>query len=181
MIPCVVMVGDSRSAVTSLGPDPSQPEMNRKSEILTLQDFTKEEVKGVGITLSREVAVHISGVGGGNRSFWRDWDFSDDDESSQMFAAGWIIDANTRKMVWEMTMENTTGNTAHRECEETITLKQGSYEVYYAAYGFVSQSPVSSYFGNIDRRETRSRQNKSSRYGIGKFFKELFGSDNFNE
>jgi hypothetical protein len=159
-----------------------EPEQKEKTQIAHLEDFTKEEVKGVGITLAKDLSVTISGAGGGDRSFWSDWNFSDDDRSSQMFAAGWIIDAQTRRIVWQMTMENTSGKIAERTCQETITLKRGSYEVYYAAYGFVSRSPFSSSVGNVDRREDRSSKHGSSRSKFEQILKDIItGSDDVQE
>jgi hypothetical protein len=158
--------------------NPCEPEQKEKAQIVHLKDFTKEEVKGIGITLDKDLPVTISGVGGGDRSFWSNWNFSDDDRSSQMFAAGWIIDANSRDIVWQMTMENTSGKTAERACQETITLKRGSYEVYYAAYGFVSRSPFSSFVGNVDRREHHTLKHNDDRSKFGLFLKNIFtGSD----
>ncbi|RPI04594.1 MAG: hypothetical protein EHM64_09445 [Ignavibacteriae bacterium] len=160
----------------------AEPEEQVKTPVVTLDDFTKEEVKGIGITLDKDLRVDISGAGGGDRSFWSDWKMTDDDQSSEMFAAGWIIDATTRTMVWQMTMENTSGKTANRICHETIELKRGSYEVYYAAYGYVSRSPFSSFIGNIDRREHRPSDHESSGSTIGKIFKEIItGSDDLQE
>jgi hypothetical protein len=129
----------------------SQPS-DKGSEIVSLKDFTKEEVRGVGITLSKDLTVHISAVGGGDRSFWSD--AFGNDESDQMYAAGWIIDADTRDVVWDMTMDNTSGRSNRRSCEKDITLKKGSYEVYFMAYGYASGSGVSHWSLNIDRRKT---------------------------
>jgi len=42
-----------------------------------------------------------------------------------MFAAGWIIDADTREVVWEMTMDNTSGREENRTCEDEVKLKTG--------------------------------------------------------
>jgi len=120
--------------------------------IVTLKDFTKEEVRGAGITLSKDLTVHISAVGGGDRSFWRD--AFGGDESDQMYAAGWIIDANTREVVWDMTMENTSGKSDHRTFDNDVSLKKGSYEVYFMAYGFASGSGMSRWSINIDRRKS---------------------------
>jgi hypothetical protein len=130
----------------------------KKGEIVSLRDFTKEEVRGVGITLSKDLRVHISAVGGGDKSFWSDA-FSDNDSQS-MFAAGWILDADTREIVWDMTMDNTSGRANRRTCEKDLTLKKGSYEVYFSAYGYVSGGTFSHISINIDRRKTHRTSNK---------------------
>ena len=123
---------------------------DRESPIVSLKDFTKEEVRGEGIALSKDLTVHISAVGGGDRSFWSD--AFEDNESQQMYASGWIIDADTRDVVWDMTMDNTTGRSNHRTCDDEIKLKKGSYEVYFQAYGYASSPGVGHWSVNIDRR-----------------------------
>src|SRR5512140_3562169 len=108
----------------------------KEAQIVLLKDFTKMEVRGIGITLDKEIKIHISAVGGGDKSVWQD--AFGDKESQQMYAAGWIINAKTRKLVWDMTMDNTSGQSNNRKCDEDITLKKGSYEVYYQAFGYAS-------------------------------------------
>jgi len=125
---------------------------DKGAEIVSLKDFTKEEVRGAGFTLSKDLAVHIAAVGGGDRSFWND--AFNDDESQQMYAAGWIIDADTRDVVWDMTMDNTSGRQNHRTFDRDITLKKGSYEVYFEAYGYASSSGMGHWSINIDRRNS---------------------------
>ncbi|MEX1140193.1 MAG: hypothetical protein WEB33_12730 [Bacteroidota bacterium] len=125
-------------------------------EILSLRDFTDIEVKGAGFSLKNDARIFISGLGGGDRVFWRDvFDAADE---SRMYAAGWIINADTRERVWEMTMDNTSGKTHHRTFEGTIDLKGGSYEVYYAAHGYYRSSTFSTSSTNIDRRTSKNRR-----------------------
>jgi len=119
-------------------------------EILSLKDFTDIEVKGAGFTLQRDTRVHLSALGGGDRVFWRD--VFDDADESRMYAAGWIIDATSRELVWEMTMDNTEGRTHKRSFEGDLDLKRGSYEVYFAAHGYYHSSTFSTSTINIDRR-----------------------------
>ncbi len=147
--------------------------------VLSLRDFSTEEVKGTGFTLSRRASITISALGGGAKVSWDDRDEEDGDRSSAMFASGWIINADTRDIVWEMTPENTSGSTKRREANEELTLEPGSYEVYFAAYGYARRSSMINYSINIDRRDSpHTRRHK----GIGDFFKELFGfGDEFYE
>ena len=125
---------------------------DKGTEIVSLKDFTKEEVRVAGITLSKDLNVHINAVGGGDKSFWSN--LANDNESEQMYAAGWIINADTRELVWDMTMDNTSGRSNRRTCEENLTLKAGSYEVYFMAYGYSSGTNFSHWSANIDRRRT---------------------------
>ncbi len=138
-------------------------------QIVSLKDFTEEEVKGIGIELDRDLKVHISAVGGGDKSMWDNWEMSGNDESARMFAAGWIIDAVTRDVVWDMTMDNTTGRGDKRTCEEEITLKKGSYEIYFQAYGYSYHSAFSNFNSNIDRRQGRRSGSRTFRKFLGMF------------
>lgn len=133
-------------------------------EIISLRDFTEIEVKGSGFTLEKDCKVHISALGGGDRVFWRD--MFDAADESRMYAAGWIINAETRERVWEMTMDNTSGKSHDRTFNGTIDLKSGSYEVYYAAHGYYYSSTFSTSSINIDRR---SNHRKGSWSGVKLF------------
>ena len=138
-------------------PTNSPLQSEAKKYFITLKDFTTEEVKGLGFSLSKDVAVHINAVGGGRKNTWKEV-FGGRNRSNDMFAAGWFINADTREVVWEMSMDNTSGREENRTCEDDIKLKQGSYEVYYAAYGFSSSSSFGNFTSiNIDRREGKSR------------------------
>jgi 5-hydroxyisourate hydrolase-like protein (transthyretin family) len=123
--------------------------------ILSLQDFTAQETKGAGLTLTHDMRVHVTALGGGDRRFWNGLfeNWFDDDEENHMFASGWIIDAQTRQPVWEMTMENTKGRDDHRKFDDDIALKKGSYEVYFSAHSYYESRARSSFSINIDRRE----------------------------
>ncbi|HTP12219.1 MAG TPA: hypothetical protein VMM37_01275, partial [Bacteroidota bacterium] len=138
--------------------DPTSPAgFQKATEVVSLRDFTKNEVRGVGITLTRDITVHISATGGGDESFWQDAFGSN--ESQQMYAAGWIINADTRECVWDMTIDNTSGRSDRRTVEKDLMLKKGSYEVYFQAYGYASGGSFSHFSMNIDRRE-RHRSSK---------------------
>jgi hypothetical protein len=142
-----------------------------RSEIVSLRDFSKEEVKAVGITVTKDVSITIDATGCADRSVWNTFDDSDESDNGLLYAGGWIIDAGTRNVVWEMSRDNSTGKSALRKCQTTLTLKPGSYEVYYAAYGYASSSGLTHFSGNIDRRE----HPRKGRKDVGEFFKELFG------
>lgn len=140
-------------------------------EIVTLKDFTKQEVRGAGITLLKDMRVHIYAVGGGEKSMWRD--MFDDNESQQMYAAAWIINADTRHVVWDMTMDNTSGKARHRTYDDDIQLKKGSYEIYFMAYGYATGGTFSQVSINIDRRESH----RSSNSTVGGIFRLFGGGD----
>jgi len=120
---------------------------------LELKDFREQEVRGAGLTLDKDVTVHISALGGGEkRAFWKD--IFDDDPPPQMYAAGWIINAETREPVWEMTYDNISGSSEHRKFDGNVDLPRGSYEVYFSAHGYYWGNTFSNGSMNIDRRQT---------------------------
>jgi hypothetical protein len=77
-----------------------------------------------GFELTDKSAVDILAVGAGAKC------------CDQLYAYGWIIDADSREVVWTM-LDNchdaTHPSKALVECEETIRLRPGKYEVYYHA------------------------------------------------
>ncbi len=136
-------------SLTAVSASPAQ------REIFSLRDFTEVEVKGAGFSINKDTRLYISALGGGDRVFWRDvFDAADE---SRMYAAGWIINADTRERVWEMTMDNTTGKTHNRSFDGSLDLKRGAYEVYFAAHGYYRSSTFSTSSINIDRRSERKR------------------------
>lgn len=151
---------------------PCEPNAPLPHTVLELSDFREHELRGAGITLNKGITLHVSALGGGDKSFWRD--IFDDDSRPQMYAAGWIINAETREPVWEMTYENTSGRSDRRKFDDDVTLSRGSYEVYFAAHGYEEGNAFSRSSMNIDRR----RLGRSERRSGGRFFK-IF--DGFNE
>lgn len=133
-------------------PDP--PQESGKSFFISLKDFTTEEVKSLGFTLSRDMSIHVNAVGGGTKNFWGD-DRGKKYSSNDMYAYGWIINADTREVVWELTMGNSSGSEEKRTYENDIPLKKGSYEVYFSAHGFAKSSGLNFYSNNIDRRSEK--------------------------
>ncbi len=150
--------------------DPSTPpqQSDTKKYFISLKDFRSEEVKGLGFSVKKDLSVHINGVGGGSRSFWGDEGRGKKSSSSDMYAYGWIINADTREVVWEMNMGNTSGKEDMRTCEMDLSLKTGSYEVYYSAHGYAKSSGMSFYSNNIDRRS-------GGRDNGGKFVEKFLG------
>jgi len=131
-----------------------------QTKVVDLRDFRTDEVKAKGITLATDARFHIDALGGGtNRSFWREFLGDDGERNPPMYANGWILDAATREPVWEMTYRNTSGRPERRKYDDDITLKKGSYEIYFAAYGIAKGDWNSNVSANIDRRE-RTRRGK---------------------
>jgi len=131
--------------------------------ILQLRDYTDTEVKCAGFTLPDEMPIHIMALGGGGAGLA----FSDDG----MYAYAWIINADTRDLVWKMTYDNTEKAKDDRKFDANVTLRQGSYEIYFAAYGFAGSGGISNF--NIDRRKETVPKEKLN--GFLKWLEEVFG------
>lgn len=149
--------------------NPSDPSPSPPTRIVSLKDFTETEVKGAGFTLVSKTRLHIFALGGGDKVFWRD--VFNDPDVSRMYAAGWIIDASTREVVWEMTMDNTSGKAHKRTFDGSLDLEAGDYEIYYAAHGYFESGAFSHSSINIDRRPAH----RSHRTGF-RFF-DFFSDD----
>jgi hypothetical protein len=118
--------------------------------------------------LSKDLTVTVNAVGGGSTSMWSDEE-KRQSRSNNMFAYGWIIDADTRKIVWEMTTDNTSGKDDQRKFDGTVSLNKGSYEVYFSVHTYSVKSGLSFYSNNIDRRDRTSRRTGE------KFLEKLLG------
>lgn len=55
------------------------------------------------------------------------------DKGTELVFYGWILDSNSRKVVWQMINENKEFDRGVNEINKTITLPKGDYELYYAA------------------------------------------------
>jgi hypothetical protein len=138
--------------------------------VVEMKDFTRMEVKTGGFTLPGDVRLHVHALGAGISR--KSSIFSDDN----MFAYGWIINADTREQVWEMTRGNTSSSKSDREFNGEVLLPHGNYEVYFCAYGFAANSPFSTFSINVDRRKGIP----GSKYDRGGFFSwlyDFFGED----
>ena len=131
------------------------------STVADLHDFRTVEVRSAGFMLAREARVHINALGGGDKSFFQRW-FDDGEEGPALFAGGWIINAETRQPVWEMTFANTAGSADRRRCDDDVTLPKGSYELYFSAHGYERRSMLSNSSINIDRRPHAKRSQRMS-------------------
>jgi hypothetical protein len=143
--------------------------------VIQMKDFTKMEVKTGGFTLPGELRlrIHALGAGVGHRGFTT----GDND----LFAYGWIINAETREPVWEMTRSNTSTAKSDREFNGDVVLPAGNYEVYFCAYAFAANSPFSSFSINIDRRKGMPGTGKFERGGFFSWLYDFFGEDGDKE
>jgi hypothetical protein len=116
-----------------------------EKSITELRDFSQKEMKQAGFDLRQAATLHIKARGAGGSYGWSY-------KSDRMFAYGWIINADTRALVWEMTTANSAKTGEEREFDGTITLEPGSYEVYFAAATFTYHSALTHINVNVDHR-----------------------------
>jgi len=91
-------------------------------EIFSMTDFSSGELRMEAFRLVSESELHIEIVGARFRN------------SDQMYALGWILDSETRDVVWSMDRENTkrlAGEKNLRYYDDFIELDEGTYEAYY--------------------------------------------------
>ena len=116
-----------------------------EKSFVSLKDMSKVELKYAGFELRAPATLHIIATGAGGSQGWSY-------KSDRMFAYGWILNADTREPVWEMTTHNTETEGRDRSFDGSITLPAGSYEVYFAACTFVRHTTFSHFDLNVDHR-----------------------------
>ena len=127
-------------------------------------------MKSGGFTLPSNAKVHILALGGGGEKGMSD-------NGSEMFAYGWIIDADTRQLVWKMERSNTRSEKGDRKFDDLIDLRKGSYEAYFAAYSFISKSGFTNFNFNIDRRKDNLPHTRTKKDWFFSWFENFFGKD----
>ncbi len=149
--------------------------------IVSLRDMSKVEMKFAGIEVLQSTIFHIR-AGGAGGSHCDNVD-SRDDNKHDMYAYGWIINADTREVVWEMDRDNTSKSRDDRTFDGEVTLPRGSFEIYFAANTFTFVSTFKNISVNIDHREeglfnAGVRQDKNKLKGwFNGWFDEWFGED----
>jgi len=97
------------------------PDAIAGSEIV-IKDLAPSTLEMITFTVSRSADVQVEAVGAGLKS------------GEYLFAYPWIIDANTRKLVWSMEEEITdeiSGSKWLRSYDDDITLRPGTYQLIY--------------------------------------------------
>jgi hypothetical protein len=136
--------------------------------IIQLKDFTQSEMKSGGFILPSDQIIHIYAVGGGGK---KSGVFNSD-----MYAYGWIINADTREVVWQMERSNTRSQDSYRKYDDDVNFKKGSYEVYFAGYAYGGGSIFSNFYVNIDRQKNYSSSRSDNR-GFFNWLEEVFSDD----
>ncbi len=112
---------------------------------VSLKDFHDTELKYAGIEVTKPVTFHVKALGAGGEKGWGS-------KSDQMYAYGWIINADNRLLVWQMTTRNSSKSGDNRWFDGSIELQPGSYEVYFTAYAFNYHTTFSNINVNVDHR-----------------------------
>ena len=100
---------------------------------IKMEDFIEDNIQVTGFKLFKASKIHIEAVGAGEKSS-RIRIKSNFQDKNGMIAYAWILDANTRKLVWVMTNQNTDrlGRGYNRKFDDDISLPAGEYEVYFS-------------------------------------------------
>lgn len=114
--------------------------------IVALHGFESAEVRQQGFTLPKVMKVHVYAKGAGLRRFVHA------STDSPLFAYGWILNAATREVVWQMDGSNTKRNWEYRVADQYLELPAGSYEAYFTNHGFGQSLLFAQWTRNIDRR-----------------------------
>ncbi|MGA9115754.1 MAG: hypothetical protein WB626_03160 [Bacteroidota bacterium] len=137
--------------------------------VVSLRDFCDRELRSEGIEITHPLRVRITATGGGGEKGWGA-------EGKSLSAYGWILDARTRRPVWEMDRRNTHRDGEFRKCEEELDLPPGRYEVYFAAPVFSFSSWSSHIIMNVDHRQ-KPLFGGGGKKGLFEFFKGWWADD----
>ncbi len=92
--------------------------------LVKFDNIREEKIYMQGFTVEKSTEVEIEAVGAKGKS------------NDYMVATGWIIDADTRELVWALTVDSSRPSRrdhGKREATTKITLSPGDYEAYYYA------------------------------------------------
>lgn len=128
------------------------PQSQAQDHILTdIRDLAPEQIQVEGFRLDRAQEVKIQGVGFRGRK-----------RSGILFTRAWILDAQTREVVWEIEQADTERRgRVLVEFDDTLDLAKGDYEVYYATFPYGHK--------------------QGWRRFLDRFFKEEFDEDNYED
>jgi hypothetical protein len=140
----------------------ASPAAAQESAILSLKDTLRTEVQARAFTLPRPMRVHVYAKGGG-------------EGEQPLHAYGWILDAATREVVWQMDGRNAKVEGAFRVADQYLDLKAGSYEAYYSNHGFSWAAPFGHGIREIDRRRLvgGAPAGERDRFGFRAIFESL--------
>jgi len=125
--------------------------------LVNIQDLSPQEHRSAAFALSAPQEIRITAIGA---EPWpeqyrtrdeRDWQ---DDEQTTWPAAAWILDAQTRAVVWDLrSAETERASNGLRRFSGTVKLPAGIYEVHFAFYAASGFS-----FGNMSGKSFNLRE-----------------------
>ncbi len=119
--------------------------------IVALHDLETAEVRSQGFILPHAQKVHIYARGAGLQSLVKARG------ETPIFAYGWILNAATREVAWQMDGTNTRRNGAYLIADQYLELPAGSYEAYFANPAFAQGLFLAQWSRNIDRRHLEAK------------------------
>jgi hypothetical protein len=134
--------------------------------IVALHGLETAEVRSQGFTLPRPMKVHVYARGAGLRRL------GPNRGESPLFASGWILNATTREVVWQMDVANSHRDQDFLISDHYLDLPAGSYEAYYANHAFGQGLFLAQWTRNIDRRDLTTKLSERP-----KGFLAAFGAD----
>jgi len=88
-----------------------------------IKDIYPGEIEVQGFAIEYDQEIHIEAVGFGDRN------------RRYLMTSTWILNAQSREIVWEMTNANSEWiNRVLKKFDDTIPLSEGEYEVYFSAF-----------------------------------------------
>lgn len=127
-------------------------------KVFEFRNFRRRDLIEQGLTLNKDIRLKVEAWGASDK--WGD----------EMLAYGWILDSETRRVVWELTTSNSSEERRryNRKAKEEIKLRAGRYEIYYAVsprgtwdtsykdFGDFLEDLFDGFRGSKWRREARS-------------------------
>ncbi len=111
-----------------------------KDLLVEIKNIRPERVKYAGFVLDKDQKVQIEAVG---------FQAEGRKDHRVFLSNAWILDANTREIVWEMDEYYPQRERRHTiEIDEEVELPEGEYEIYYSAYPYSDKWNVES-FGDL--------------------------------
>lgn len=98
---------------------------------LEISDLDFNEIRYGGFLLAHEKEIHIKALGAGKKLAGA---YARDMNPANMFAYAWIIDANSREVLWQMDLHNSQryhDSKFLRRFDDHLRLPGGRYEVYF--------------------------------------------------
>lgn len=138
-------------------------EAKPEPRIVSLKGLEAAEVRSQGFTLPRDMKVHVYARGGGQRRIGRPA------SDTPLFASGWILNAITREVVWQMDGGNIKRDWEYLIADQYLELPRGSYEVYFANHGFGQSLLFAQWSRNIDRRTLGTERSERPRGFLAAF------------